>query len=323
MTEKRILFVSKGVSASSRYRAIQYFPYLQSEGYFPIHITASGGVAAVLRTLWQVKHADVVVILRKTFPAPLTWVFRVLSKKLFFDFDDALFCSSNGAPSKTRRNRLKVMVRQVDHVLAGNQYLANESLKMNAAVSVIPTSLDTKRYNVTADKPVGFIDLVWIGSSSTSKYLIDLLPVLNQAAEKNFRLRLKIIADFNIEDAKIPIIAIQWSEEAEIRELANAHIGIAPMVDNDWTRGKCALKVLQYMAAKLPVISSHIGVNAEAVLQGETGYLVTSEDKWLIAIENLAEDQVLREKLGLKGLQRVKEMYDIDVVAQQFLAVLK
>jgi glycosyltransferase involved in cell wall biosynthesis len=323
MTVRRILFVSKGINASTRYRSLQYFPYMQAVGFLPKHSTISGGVRAVLTTLWQAKQADVVIVLRKTFPTALTCLLRLVSKKLIFDLDDAIFCNSNGSPSKTRMSRFMAMASRVDHVFAGNQFLAEKSLTANKAVSLIPTSLDVAKYVVTVDKPADFVDLVWIGSRSTSKYLYTLLPILDKAVKKIPNLRLKIIADFDIENSQIPVIAIPWSEAAEASELASSHIGIAPMIDNDWTRGKCALKVLQYMAAKLPVISSQVGVNAQAIVQGETGYLVSSDDEWLTAIESLAHDQALREECGRNGLQRVKQIYDIDVVAQQILTVLK
>ncbi len=322
MTDRTILFISKGINASTRYRALQFFPYLQNSGYTPSHVTASGGLKAIFIAVRQAKQAEVVVILRKTFPAVLVWLFRKVSKKLIFDLDDAIFCNSNGSPSKTRMSRFMTMTRQVDHIFAGNQFLAKQSLLNNHEVSVIPTSLDVEKYNIAVDKPQDFIDLVWVGSSSTSKYLFDLLPVLNKAAEKNSKLRLKIIADFDITDTAIPVVAVPWREVEEAKELASAHIGIAPMIDNDWTRGKCALKVLQYMAAKLPVISSAVGVNAEAVSSGETGYLVSTDEQWLEAILTLANDERLCDKMGQAGFKRVKQNYDLDVVANKILGVL-
>jgi glycosyltransferase involved in cell wall biosynthesis len=324
MTVKSILFISKGIdSSATRYRALQFFPFLKSHGFTPKHVTASGGMFAILKTLWLASQSDTVVVLRKTFPAIITWLLRRVSKRLIFDLYDAIFCRSNGLPSKTRMNRFAHIVNASDHVFAGNQFLAETSLKFNDAVTVIPTCLDVTKYEVTIDKPDDYIDLVWIGSTSTSKYLRDILPSLEIASQKLGNLRLKIIADFDLHSTVMPILTITWSEEGEAKELASSHIGIAPMIDNDWTRGKCALKVLQYMAASLPVVSSNVGVNGEAVIDEKTGYLVNSPEQWITAISELTTNKKSIIEMGVAGHSRVKEHYDINIVFQQILAVLE
>lgn len=324
MTAKSILFISKGIdSSATRYRAIQFFPLLKLNGFIPSHVTASGGLLAVSNTLWQASQADIVVVLRKTFPSAITWFLRLVSTRLIFDLDDAIFCRSNGLPSTTRMKRFAHIVRISDHIFAGNQFLAENSLKFNDAVSVIPTCLNVAKYKVVAEKPDEYIDLVWIGSKSTSKYLLDILPLLEKVSETLGKLRLKIIADVGLPRAKIPVVAVPWTEDGEAKELVSSHIGIAPMIDNDWTRGKCALKVLQYMAASLPVISSNVGVNSEAVVDGKTGYLVNSPERWITAINDLLTNEKNMIEMGVAGYSRVKQHYDIKVVFQQILTVLE
>jgi glycosyltransferase involved in cell wall biosynthesis len=308
--DKRILFISKGENASStRYRALQFFPYFTQHGYMPSHVMASGGFVATLDTLWQASRADVVVVLRKTFPLPLLWLLRRVSRRLIFDMDDAVFCNSDGSPSATRMKRFSAIAKVSDYIFAGNQFLAEKSVMFNAAVGVIPTSLDVEKYNIAAEKPSNRIDLVWIGSRSTKKYLEFVLPALELSAARLPGLTLKIVADFDLPNSTLCSIPIAWSSECEGRELASAHIGIAPMIENDWTRGKCALKVLQYMAAGLPVVSSRAGVNAEIVQHGETGFLVTSPEEWADAIEQLALSPSLREKMGRAGRVVAVERY--------------
>lgn len=324
MAPKHILFVSKAASdASTRYRALQYYPLLVLNSFKPTHVTVSGGLRALLTTLWQAYRADVVVVVRKTFPYLITRLLRLVSKKLIFDFDDAIFCNSNGTRSPTRMHRFKVMINSCDYVFAGNQFLAEKARQYNQAVTLVPTSLDVNKYIVNSHKPMAFIDLVWIGSKSTSKYLLDILPLLERAAQIVPNLRLKIIADFDLPEALIPVLPIAWSEEAEAQELASSHIGIAPMRDNDWTRGKCALKVLQYMAAELPVISSNVGVNGEAVISDKTGCLVETPEEWVNAICTLAMNKQLCTAMAKEGRTRVKEQYDLNVVFQQMLTVFK
>lgn len=325
MTEKRILFISKGEGASStRYRALQFFPLFMQKGWSPHHVSASGGLFAWCKTLQMAQQADVVVVLRKTFPAPMLWMLRKVSKRLMFDLDDAIFCNTDGTASHTRMNRFAAIARVCDHIFAGNAFLAEQSSRFNPAVSIIPTGLDTKKYACpSVEKPGNHVDLVWIGSQSTRKYLLDILPALEHAFQRCPGLRLKIIADFNLPDAQLPTIPIAWSEALEAEHLASAHIGLAPMRSDDWSRGKCALKVLQYMSARLPVISSKAGMNAEIVKQGESGLLVSTDEEWSAAIKQLAADETLRLSMGLAGQSLVKDSYDISVVFEKMISVME
>lgn len=319
----KLLFLSKGEdSSSTRYRALQFFPLWRAAGYDPEHVTASGGVGALLRTLRSARHADIVVVLRKTFPRPLLWLLRRVAKKLVFDFDDAIFCNTDGSPSATRMARFAAMVRCCDHVCAGNSFLAQQALRFNPAVTIIPTSIDVARYRVAAAKPADSVDLVWIGSSSTRKYLVDAIPWLEEAAAKVPSLRLKVIADFTLPPCRIPVVTVAWDAATEASELASAHIGIAPMRDDDWSRGKCALKVLQYMAAGLPVVSSDCGANAEIVREGKTGYLVSSPREWTGRIALLAGDQFLRQRLGETGRECAEAGYSVTSAFGLLLTVI-
>ncbi len=324
MNSQIIVFISKSLdSPSTRYRASQYFPLLQEQDYKPQHAIFSGGIRAYFNTFKLIKQADIVVVIRKTFPFLLVILLRLTSKKLIFDLDDAIFCKSDGSNSKTRMKYFKHMTKFSDHIFAGNLSLTKQSLKFNQAVTNIPTSLDVAKYNLSVKKSDKHIDLVWIGSRSTSKYLLDILPALEQAVKNDPRLRLKIIADFELTDTNIPALNIPWSEQSEALELVSSHIGLAPMPDNNWTRGKCALKILQYMAAGLPVVSSDVGVNSEAVIDNESGYLVTSPKQWVEKICLLAADKSMCAEMGTSGKKRVTDYYDIQIVFNKILTVLE
>lgn len=319
---KKILFLSKGEdSSSTRYRALQYFPLLQQAGFDVAHVRAAGGAAAFALALKKAAAADLVVVLRKTFPAPLLWLLRRVSRRLLFDFDDAIFCNTDGSPSATRMQRFAAMARVCDHLLAGNDFLKGNAEVFNRAVTLVPTSVIADGYLRDVDKPVNSIDLVWIGSSSTRKYLLEVLPALRLAASRAPALRLKVIADFDLPDAGLPVLAVPWSASTEAQALASAHIGIAPMRDDDWSRGKCALKVLQYMAAGLPVISSACGANAEIIEEGSNGYLVTGDQDWCDRIVELASDAALRSRLGAAGREKVLAAYAIEPVFQRMRSV--
>lgn len=323
MSHKRILFISKGEDApSTRYRGLAYFKALSSNGWEPEHIAVSDNPLLRLKLLKQANRAHVVVILRKTFSAPFVRMLSLCSRHLVLDLDDAVFCSSTGAISRTRRNRFARTARRCRQIWAGNEYLAAVSRQYNRSVTMLPTSIEPGKYLFEAEKPAGHIDLVWIGSRSTRKYLDTGLPALENMAESLPHIRLKIVADFDLKSEKLNTIAVPWSEENEAFELSSAHIGIAPMPDNPWTRGKCGLKVLQYMAAGLPVISSPAGVNCEIVEHGVTGYLADNEEAWKKAIEDLVNKPGLRRIMGEAGRNRVMKHYSVDVTFSKMFRAL-
>lgn len=273
----------------------------------------------VLKALNAARKADAVVLLRKTFPYPVFWLLRKFSRKLFFDFDDAIFCNTDGTDSKTRMSRFGATVAACDHIFAGNAYLSDTARQFNTAVSVIPTSLETKKYAVNCAKEPDVLSLVWIGSSSTKKYLEGILPQLEQACQKTRHLSLKVIADFELKSRHLHIQTIKWREDSEALELCKSHIGIAPMPENNWTKGKCALKVLQYMAAGLPVISSRSGANADVIDHRINGYLISSQSEWHEVIGMCAQDVDSLRRMGELGQEKVRAEYDIEVVFEKLL----
>ncbi len=315
---KTILFVSKEESApSTRYRALAYFDRLRSDGWNPVHLPAPRSLFARLRILKAARKADVVVLLRKTFGRGYIRLLRKYSRRLILDFDDAVFCRSNGGYSKTRRCRFERSVSLCDGIWAGNRFLCDAAKAHHSKVFVLPTALDISKYDEESIKPDDKLVFVWIGSHSTRKYLEAELPTLEKVAERLGTIELKIVADFTLESGRLSISAVPWSAETEARELRSAHIGIAPMPDNDWTKGKCGLKVLQYMAAGLPVISTPSGVNAEIIENGMTGFLPRNDEEWYQVTKKLSEDPELRERLGEAGREKVCRMYSVDVVYQE------
>jgi len=312
LKDKRILFISKGKnSASTRYRALAYFDSLRSEGWEPLHITAHGILPRV-KLLGVAKQSEVIVILRKTFSLPFLRLLRLCSKNLVFDLDDAVFCRSDGELSKSRQMSFEKVTSICEQVWAGNFYLADRAEQYNEAVKILPTSLDYRKYLLEVEKNQDHFDLVWIGSRSTQKYLKKSLPVLESMSANIPNLRLKIVADFDLPTKRLKTVAVPWSDEVEAEALASSHIGIAPMSDDPWTKGKCGLKVLQYMAAGLPVISSPAGVNREIVQEGITGFFAENPDDWRKSIDKLFRDPALRDIMGKAGQQRVIDYFSVD-----------
>lgn len=324
MATRSILFLSKGETKSStRYRAFDYFPHFKEAGWDPSHVTVPKGIGGHLGLLRPIADADVVVVLRKTFTAPFRALLRRRARRLIFDFDDAIFLDDGGESSALRLRRFTSMLRTCDVIWAGNAYLARMCRSHNPQVLVAPTSIDPAKYDVESVKPADHLDLVWIGSSSTRKYLESIMPMLEEAASRVNNLRLKIIADFDLPSDRLTTLPLRWSAQGEAREIASSHIGIAPMPDDPWTRGKCGLKVLQYMAARLPVLVSASGVHHDIVCAAETGFLAQTPDQWIKAIEKMGADAVLRDAMGRAGRTRIIDRYSLDATFAKLLASLE
>ena len=319
---RSVLFVTKQKNAAStRYRALAYFPLLREAGWEPNLAEVSGGLISRINMLRAAAGADVVVIVRRTLPTAVTRLLRAAARRLVFDFDDAIFATPRG-PSTTRRRRFQAIASRCDQVWAGNDYLLEQARAHCRDTRYLPSVVDPPAYPTDTPKPSDSIDLAWIGGSSTRAYLEEAIPSLENAARHIGQLRLKIIADFTLSPSHLPIVAVPWSRENEAHELATCHIGIAPMPDNNWTRGKCGVKVLQYMAASLPVITSPVGANVKIVCDNQTGLLADGDAAWTQGVVHLAHDGPLRARLGAAGRSRVEQHYALNLTARQMIAQL-
>ena len=311
---KCVLFITKDLAGSAtRYRALDYFPHLRDHGWEPRHLPAVTSLRDRYGLLQAVRNSDVTVICRKTFTGPYRALLRRAARRLVFDFDDALYLRSSGASSSSRERRFAGMARLCDVVWGGNAHLVKAAADYADNVTLLPTSLNPRRYTPRAVPGPG-TDLIWIGSDSTRKYLEAILPSLESAAKRIPKLRLTVLADFDLTSDTLEIVPIEWSAEAEISALPRADIGLAPLWDDDWCRGKCGLKVLQYMAAGLPVVTSPVGVNAELVADGVSGLHASDVEQWERAVCKLSADPELRLAMGRAG-RAALEPFDIETVA--------
>ncbi|HVX84064.1 MAG TPA: glycosyltransferase family 4 protein [Phycisphaerae bacterium] len=336
---RRILFVSEGAETSpTRYRALAYFELLRQAGWTPEHVTVVGLWRRVLlvQAAWR---ADVIVVLRKAFSPGLCRALRRGGgrgrgrRRLVYDIDDALFAGDDGRADARVARRFARMAAAVDEVWAGNEYLAYEAAR-HTAVRVLPTAVEMRRYALGV-KPAAAegerrLDVVWIGSSSTRKYLEEAVPWLAEAARgiaaDGGTLRLKIVADFDLPGALemgLATEAVRWSEEGEAAALASSGVGVAPLPDNVWTRGKCGLKIVQYMAAGLPVIASPVGMQLSIVEEGRTGLLARRPEEWVAALRRLHADRELRRRLGAAGREKAAAQYSVAATFPKMLGALE
>lgn len=319
-----ILFLHKGLhAASTRYRALQYFDCLREAGWVPQEMKVSGSILNYVEALKAARRAEVVVVLKKPFRPGFRFLLRRFARRLVFDFDDAVYVRDNGGGNLRRLNQFQKMISQCDDVWAGNNALLGEAAPLATRSSLIPTTLPQAKYQLRPEKPDKGLDMVWIGGSASRPWLESIFSTLEHAALLVPGLRLIIIADFTLESKVLEVVAVPWSEAGEAQALSDAHVGIAPLPDNAFTRGKCGLKTLQYMAAALPVVASSTGVQSKMVIEGETGLLADSKQAWLDALLKLSSDVNLRNTMGQAGRVLCARQYSIEAGCQKILQRLE
>jgi glycosyltransferase involved in cell wall biosynthesis len=244
-----------------------------------------------------------------------------------FDFDDAVFLSqrseANGwmsllkYPPKTRTS-----CRLASHVMAGNQYLAEFARRFNQDVSTVPTGIDLVAYRPAATPPSDCPVIGWTGSHSTMPYLAILGPALQRLARTHL-FRLRVIADVPFSLPGVDVENIPWRHATEVEDLAPADVGVMPLPDNRWTRGKCGLKALQYMALAIPAVCSPVGVNVDIVSHDQNGLLADSEDEWVAKLGNLLDSPETRERLGRAGRITVEQRFDGADIANRVAGIFR
>jgi glycosyltransferase involved in cell wall biosynthesis len=268
---------------------------------------------------------DAVLLQRKLLEVREIRLLRQYAKKIFFDVDDAvMYPGERRNPIHRWRiwRRFAAHVPRLDLVVAGNEYLADIFRHAGARAVVVPTVVDAGRYLVKSHASTSSPALVWIGSKSTLGYLNHAASALARSAARVNGLRLIVIADQAPIDLPLPVEHVPWSLDSEAAALCRGDIGIAPMPVDRWTLGKCGFKILQYMAAGLPVIASPVGANGRIVLPGQTGMLPQSDTEWADAVASLAGDPQLRQTMGSAGRQRVEQEYSLQRAADEWAKVL-
>ncbi len=311
--------------ASSRYRVLQYLPFLEKAGFVCDVWVVEKGAANRLKLFSKLGNHDLTFIQKRLFqPWDLFWI-RQKSRRLIYDLDDAVMYrpTGEGGYSLTRRYQFRNTVNCADWVIAGNAYLQAEVERYHARVSVIPTVLDPRGYTPKTDHGSGdTVTIGWIGSRSNLAYLAEIGPALDRLFEAHPKVQLKIVADAGMQIGKIPVVERRWSAPDEPDDLRSFDIGIMPLPDDRWTRGKCGFKIIQYMACGLPVVCSPVGANREILQDGIAGFFATSDDEWQKQLSRLIENPALRARMGAAGRQRIEEGYALERSAPHMIDLL-
>jgi glycosyltransferase involved in cell wall biosynthesis len=343
------------MSPSQRYRFEQWAPHLAANHAIRLDFSAyeSSALAALLyqpghvpakailtlrdyvrraSVLRQARDYDAIVIHREAAligPAIYERLLAWSGKPVIFDFDDAIWSNQqermNGVFSRLHcPGKTSTICRLAKAVTVGNEFLARYARQRNRFVSVIPSSIELADYPLlpeAADE--GKFVVCWTGSSSTLVHFEHARPALERLAA-SLPLIVKVICSH---PPKRPIAGaemrfVPWSSEREAEDVADCHVGIMPLPDNEASRGKGGMKALQYMATGRPVVVSPVGVNAEIVRHGENGFLASSVDEWVEALITLARDHGLRAKLGANARRTVERDFSADLSSRKFADVV-
>ncbi len=357
MTPRRILALSPipEEGAGCRFRIAQFAPYLRSVGYEltikpfftpsffrlvyrPGHYvrktTAFAGLTlARLDLLREISRYDVIVLYREAYPIgpPIIewWLARHGRAPIVYDFDDAVFL-----PNVSEANRFIVslkwagkipqIVKLSTHVVVGNGYLAEFAKQYNPAVTVIPTCVDTAKFvpRAAAAETIARTPVVgWIGSPTTASYLSLLGDVLRDVhADSPFEFKVSGAGE-DIRISGVPTRNVPWSLDAEVELFNTCDVGVYPLTDDEWSKGKCGFKAIQFMACGVPVVASAVGVNREIIQDGVNGFLATTPDEWKTRLKALLADPALRARLAAAGRRTVEERYSLASNAPKLAAV--
>ncbi|MEQ9904683.1 glycosyltransferase family 4 protein [Pectobacterium aroidearum] len=351
MTDKKLLILSRYDinGASSRLRSFQYIPFFSENGYevtvSPLFdakyldqlykyntrslITVFYSYVRRISRLLRLNKFDVLWIEKETLPLLPAFFERILiSSKIPYivDYDDAIFHNYDlhSVPfiRKLLTNKLDSLLKNSYCVLVGNSYLY-DYMKSHGAKNIVyvPTVIDIDKYSFSSvSQNVDEYRIGWIGSPSTSKYLQPMMNVLDRLP-KELNVRLVTIGAPYLNNCPVPLEQHQWSEESEVELLASIDVGIMPLPDEPWERGKCGYKLIQYMACGRPVVGSPVGVNKD-IVTADVGFLAENDTDWSASLETLGRDTSLRTRMGTNARMKVEKLYNTSVTAPEILKIL-
>ena len=340
-------------AASTRQRLLQYIPALEAAGFrvevqpllgddYVRSLVAGGSFSRLevaksyvkrIRSLLARPSADIVWIYAELFPYLPGWFERLAlsrSRAIVYDFDDAFFhtysASSNRLIRKLLGSKFEPLLRRASACSCGNDYLLEYASNYCRRSIILPTVVDTDLYKPRLNRREPNLPLVigWIGSPSTWGYLRPILPLLAELSrERGIKVRV-VGAGAQAEKERFPgLDLVDWAESREVSDVQAMDIGIMPVPDDLWARGKSGYKLIQYMACGLPVVASPVGVNRDIVAHGTSGFQATTPDEWRTFLGLLLEDPELRLRMGAAGLKRVQENYSLSVQAPRLVDLFR
>ena len=330
-----LLTVDDELGASTRYRVLAHLQALQAAGYrtevrFPSRRALRGRLRRFwravdrVRDVFESRRADLLFVHRKTYPAPLAHRLARTAPRRVFDMDDALDLppasrSLDPAERRRYRRRFEETANAFDLVLCGNTELAGRL--PHDRFELLPTPIDTEIFAPSCvERNPGVLG--WVGHSDNLGYLESLHEPLLELTRRHPTLRLIVVADRPPSLPGVDVEFRQWSLDTELSCFNGMGIGLMPLDDSPWARGKCAFKAIQYMALGLPTVASPVGMNAEVIRHGDSGFLASGEREWVDGLDRLLSNPDLAGRVGAAGRRRVEERYSLTVVSRRLVEIL-
>lgn len=341
-----------GTGPSSRYRVHQFLPFLEKAGIEvdirPLHdetyleclfaakrpspvYMAKRGLGR-LGALLGARRYDVIFIQKEIFPSLpgiAEWLLHASGGRLVVDIDDAIFTvyDSRGLRSRALRGKFPGVLRRSTLVLAGNRYLKDFAERFAENVVLFPTVVDADKFRPPATRPELATPVCgWIGTPASVVYLKLVVPVLERLA-KTEAFTLRVIGADRLNVSGVRVEHVPWHETTEVRSLAGVDIGLMPQESSEWAKGKCALKLLQYMSMGIPSVASPSGAASEIIVDGENGFLAQTPDEWHDKVRVLLRDRVLARRMGQRARVWIEENYNLQkyapIMASLLLAVAR
>ncbi len=321
---KLLVLTNNPDRASFRQRIGVYLDVLQANDVHCEVVTLPCGTLARRKVFKSSTGYEGVLLHKKKLNVLDAFWLRKHSRRIIYSFDDAVMYSDKNPERYSRSHFVpfRRSVRLADLVITGSSYLAEHARKFNSNVEVLPIGLKVSDYAVPYPvKGDDRIRLVWIGSRATLSYLEQIRPAIEQIGSRFDKIVLRIIGDDFLELDHVPVEKRLWSVDSRGLDLATSDIGLAPLPDNPFTRGKCSFKVLEYSAAGLPVIASPVGTNSEYVREGTTGFLAADTRQWVDRMIQLIEHPQLRQQMGQEGRAWAKN-FDISVIGTRLCKLI-
>lgn len=349
--QMRVLFLTKYSSRgpSSRYRALQYFPFLRAQGWsvswqpflsdaYLERFYADGrrsvfeGCRAFLRRMkycWfgDLDGFDVIYIEDEALPR-IPFVLEALlfgqKHRAVLDYDDAVFVPYEG--NVFMRDKIARLVGAATEVIVGNEFLRSYAARYTSRVNVIPTVIDLEKYAPKDDyerSNAGHVVIGWVGTPATVKHLRSFAGVLRRLSNSHPILLRCVGTPAGFSMPGVAVENLEWREETEAQIIRTFDLGIMPLINEPFARGKCGLKLIQYMGCAVPSIGQDVGANREIITDGVNGFVASSDEEYIAKIERLIGSRGLREELGRSGRKTVEDRYSLQVNAHRFSAVLR
>ena len=324
---KKILFItiSSGVAASTRVRVSNLIPELEGSGFSTKTVPFPKTTRGKWSTLKLCTQVDVVFLQKRAPPLLYAQLLRFAAKKLVYDFDDAIYFRPNEPDDYRDRRRMlrfKNIVRKSDLVIAGNRILAEEVQNDTTHCKILPSAVETRNIPVKsyATHNPKFV-IGWVGGKINLPCLEQLAPVFQELAKRH-AIQVRVISSRPVDIPGVETRFIPWNEKTQELEIARFDVGVMPLYNYPHTRGKCAYKALQYMAAGVPPVVSDVGINSQVVEHGVCGFVVQELHDFEVFIEKLIMDRSLIRRMGEAAKVKVDEQFSIKHVGKALAEML-